>query len=410
VSDIETRVRRAMRTEAERARPEQLRPIVVNSTQRRTPRRRWLAPAAAALVVATTIAGVAVAVHASGLFAGTSRSRPISSTFTKPPWPVRDNRMPAYYVNIYYGKAINRTTITMTAAVYSSATGALLRTVALPNLNGPSDSGPVITAAGDDRHFVIALPTAPSGVTRFYLLTLGANGRTASIATLPIRPIPANTAVSGIALTPDGTRLAITIEFPYYRTQYYREGKPTSEVKVVNLVTGSVRTWTTRQHIPLGDGGASEPSWGDGGRLLGFLWNEHDGVPDRGLYVLDTATPDSNLMAARRLFRGIGDGLDAYLTNSGQTVIADMDASDHTPGAPMNDGYPSIVEYSAQTGQVIRTLWGPPRKATPAGCSVVSIDPSGKYLLVITRHFGRLVNGKFTRLPLRAGTEPIAAW
>lgn len=407
MSDIETRVRQAMHAEAQRARPEQLRPIIVNPLKRPAPQWSWLAPVAAAVAIVTTIAGVAVAVHASGVFgARGGGSRPMNSTFAKPPWPGGDNRMPAYYITIYYGKAIDGdSAIAMRAVVHSSATGARLRTMPLPNLNANINYGPVITAAGDDRHFVIAMPTGRSGVTRFYLLTLGATGRTASLATLPIHPVPAKESVSGLALTPGGTQLAMTVQFP----RPARRLQPAGEIKVVNLVTGSVRTWTTRRNVHIGDG-PSEPSWADGGRLLGFLWNEGEGVPDRGLYVLRTTAPGSNLMAARRLFKGTGVGLDAYLTGRGQAVIADMDAPDPTPGAPLNDGYPSIVEYSARTGHLIRTLYGPPRHATPAGYAVVSVDPTGKYLLVTTRHFGRLVNGKFTRLVIWPGVVPIAAW
>lgn len=405
--DIETRVRQVMQAEAERVWPGQLRPIRFSSMERERRQRSWLAPVAAALVIATTMAGVAVGVHASGLFgAARGDSSAISSTFSKPPWPGGDNRMPAYYVTVEFGGPINgNSAITMTAVVRSSATGALLRTVPLPNLNGEG-GGPVITAAGDDRHFVIALSTGRSDVTRFYLLTLGASGRMASLATLPVHPFPANESVSGIALTPDGTQLAITVH--RIRPYDYRGPRPTAEIKAVNLATGSVRIWTTRQAIT-SDGGPSEPSWGDGGRLLGFQWNAHDGVPDAGLYVLKTTAPGSNLMAARRPFRGIGTGLDAYLTATGQTVIADMDTPDPTPGA-LHDGYPSIVELSARTGLLIRTLYGPPRIATPAGYGVVSVDPSGKYLLVTTPNFGRLVNGKFTRLAMKPGAVPFAAW
>jgi hypothetical protein len=253
------------------------------------------------------------------------------------------------------------------------------------------------------------MPTGASGLKRFYLLTLSANGRGASLATLPIHPIPLRQYVSGIALTPDGTKLAITVQFPNERFpgKPYRRPKLAGEVEVVNLVTGSVRTWATRHNIQFGDG-PSEPSWGDGGRLLGFMWNQDEGTaPDRGLYILHTNAPGSNLMAARRLFEGTG--IDAYLTNPGRTIIADMDAPDPT-GATLNDGYPSIVEYSARTGHPLRTLIGPPPKATPAGYSVVSVDPSGNYLLVTAPHFGRLVHGKFTRLAIKPGVVPLAVW
>jgi hypothetical protein len=181
--------------------------------------------------------------------------------------------MPAYYVTIEYGKATSNSAIAMTAVVRGSATGALISRLALPNLNAEGDGSPAITAAGDDRHFAIALPTGPSDVTRFYLLTLKASGRVASLAAIPIRPVPAGEAVSGIALTPDGTKLAIAVHFPWRAS--YRGPVPSAEIKVVNLVAGSVRIWATHQAIPP-SGGPSEPSWADGGRLLGFLWNEHD--------------------------------------------------------------------------------------------------------------------------------------
>ena len=294
--------------------------------------------------------------------------------------------------------------ITMTALVRSSATGALLRSVRLPAMN-ERGAGPAITAAGDDRHFVISIPAGLSGVTRFYLLTLRAGGRKTSLATLPIRPIPAKEAVTGIALTPDGAKLAITAVFPLTGTHHRG---PTAEIKVVDLVTGLSRVWTTHRVIP-SDGGPAVPSWADGGRLLGFAWDEHDGVPDRGFYLLHAAAPGHDLLAARRLFKGVGAGLDGYLTSNGRLVITEMFASDPT-GDSLTDGFPSIVEYSARTGHLVRTLYGPPRRATPAGYDVAATDPSGKYLLVTIRSFGRFVNGKFTRLAIKPGTVPIVAW
>lgn len=98
------------------------------------------------------------------------------------------------------------------------------------------------------------------------------------------------------------------------------------------------------------------------------------------------------------------------MTANGQTVIASMDAPDPDRSAPLDDGFPSLVEYSTRTGHVIRTLFGPPRVATPAGYGVAAIDPSGKYLLVAVPHFGRLIDGKFTPLVLKPGTTPTVAW
>jgi len=90
-----------MQAEAGRARPEHIRPIIANLPERRALRRSWFAPLAAGLAIATTMAGVAAAVQATGILSRQrTGSESLSSTFSKPPWPSADHRMPDYYVTI----------------------------------------------------------------------------------------------------------------------------------------------------------------------------------------------------------------------------------------------------------------------------------------------------------------------
>ena len=131
------------------------------------------------------------------------------------------------------------------AYVRDSAAGRLLSTVALPAGTDPKLTQ--VTAAGDDRTFVLALFSLARG-TRFYVLRIADGGRSAGLTPLAVRPLPTREAVDSVALTPDGTRLAVAIQTGG------RDGK----VEVITLATGAVRTWTTSRG---GDGLPENLSW-----------------------------------------------------------------------------------------------------------------------------------------------------
>lgn len=128
------------------------------------------------------------------------------------------------------------------AVIRATATGRPLATVTPPR---PYGTFAGITAAGDDRTFVVAaqklarIPlmgafTVPAA--RFFLLLLGPGlGRPVGRVTLtplPIPAIPAGTEVTDSALSPDGSRLAVVNG---------RSDRP--KLSVYNLSAGTERTY-----------------------------------------------------------------------------------------------------------------------------------------------------------------------
>jgi hypothetical protein len=102
-----------------------------------------------------------------------------------------------------------------------------------PLLGGES---PSVTWAADGRTFIIVDNTyeAPGhgyGV-RFYRLRVGPDGRAVRLDPLRIKVWPS--AVDDVALSPDGSRLAIAEQSQY------------SRIQVRSLATGATKTWRTR--------------------------------------------------------------------------------------------------------------------------------------------------------------------
>jgi hypothetical protein len=312
-----------------------------------------------------------------------------------PPARVAVSGMPPYYVTTGHDRPV--------AEVRDSASGKILSTVRLPLGINPKMSK--ITAVGDDRTFVLAL-SFPQ--TRFYLMRIAADGRSARLTPLNVPPLPAGESANYIAVSADGV-LAVAIQF---------SGAQHGAVEAVSLATGAVRTWTTaRTGMPWA------LSWADDGRELGFFWQDDSGSPlatASGLWVLDTTAPGGNLMSGRRIvpeFTGGDDVQSAVLTPDGSTVIASViyDGTGHVGRGTVVGG---IAELSAQTGHPLRTLLAE-RAAYSAdpghpgwyigACDLAAADATGSHLLVSCDSFGRLDHGRFTALPGSAPQTAIAA-
>jgi hypothetical protein len=368
--------------------------------------RRVAAGAASVMAVVAVAAGVSVA---------SRTTRPVLSPVIQPPGLLLEaavtgpppagaaaSGMPPYYVTADHGSPV--------ADVRDSVSGNTLSAVPLPPGIDPKMSK--ITAAGDSRAFVLAL-SFPQ--TRFYLMRVAAGGRSARLTPLNIPPLPAGASTNGIAVSTDGRTLAVAIQF---------SGGQHGAVEAVSLATGAVRTWTTAQ--------AGMPwalSWADGGRELGFFWEDSGPAAGStltttsGLWVLDTNAPGSNLLAGRRIvpeFTGGDDVQSAVLTPDGSAVIASVtyDGTGHVGRGTVVGG---IAELSAQTGHPLRTLLAKRAaySAAPEGhggwaivaCELQALDATGSHLLVSCDSFGRLDHGRFTALPGSAPqTASAAAW
>jgi hypothetical protein len=363
-------------------------------------RRKREAVRAGTVMAAATAAAAAIAlvvtvvrpVPGPGTAAGPAGLLLAAKVATAPPASAAAQGMPPFYVVANHFQ--------LAAYVRDSATGRLLSTVRLPAGTDPKLTQ--VTAAGDDRTFVLALFSLARG-TRFYELRITASGQSAGLRPLAIPPLPIREAADAIALTPDGNRLAVAIQTGG------RDGK----VEVITLATGAVRTWTTTR----GGGGLPEDlSWDAAGRRLAYFWS--GATSAAGLWLLDTSAPGTGLLSGQRLLpqtAGPDDVQSALISPDARTILASVTYSG-TRQVSQGTVVGGIVEVSAQTGRPLRTLLAQrAAHSSDAGwfissCALPSIDGTGNHLLVSCGAFGRLDRGRFTALPGDWQAVGAAAW
>jgi hypothetical protein len=361
-------------------------------------RRRRAAVRAGAVMAAAAVVAAAVTLVVTvrpspgpGIEASPTGLLLAAKVATAPPASAAAQGMPAFYVVADHNRPA--------AYVRDSATGRLRSTVLLPAGTDPKLTQ--VTAAGDDRTFVLALFSLARG-THFYALRITASGQSAGLTPLAIRPLPAGEAVDAVALTPDGKRLAVAIQ----------SGGWDGKVEVITLATGAVRTWTTTR------GGAGLPedlSWDAAGRRLAFFWS--GATPVAGLWLLDTSTPGAALLSGQRLLPqtvGPDEVQSALISPDARTIIASV-TYNGTMRVTQGTIVGGIVEVSAQTGRPLRILLAQhAAHSSDAGwyitsCLLASIDAPGNHLLVSCGKFGRLDRGRFTALPGAAPQTAVAA-
>ena len=253
--------------------------------------RRWrskLAPVAAAVAVAAVaIALVTIKDVPNGRVASpapsTTSTGPASKSVSIP-------GVPEYYVAWMQAS-------TPYLVVGNTATGSVGAVIKAPedvNLQG------VYGATANDRTFIVMgnLVLPPGNVNLFLLLHIAPGGTSARLTALRIPVLDALPA--GIAISPDGTELAVALA-----------GNPAT-VRIYSIATGKVlRTWSAT--VP--GAVAVEPAavahgsqftaarvlrWSPDGQQLAFAWNS------TAIRVLDVSAPDGNLITSSSLLAAIG--------------------------------------------------------------------------------------------------------
>ncbi len=368
MSTIEDRLHAAARAVADTVTADSVPPLGLSggpsSANGKPPRRNrrgfaLLAPlAAAAAVVAVIVPSVALSggTHAQGTAASSSASL---------------RSVPPYYVEIIRSSRKHNYSY---AIVRDTLTGARLATIRVPK---PFKNFESVTGAAGDRTFVLTATRgsfpAPSGPAKLFLARFNASTRAVTLRALPVPEITKPEVLYGVALSPSGTELAISVQTSHIVVR----------VSVYSLTTGAVRSWQHTGFVGSGPYDSVALSWSSRGTLA-FNWYQPFAV-DRpaSTFLLNTATAGGNLIArSRQVVRwanlpdGFGPQGDAVVTPDGTKIVAPV----FRATGPFLTGVFAIEEFSAATGRVVRIL-----DKTKSDWFIDSVEwtnPSGSVLVV----------------------------
>jgi hypothetical protein len=415
---LEDRVRRALRETAENISPVDVPPLRLPNVAGRGWAGRgrlargwraggwpaWLTPLVAAAAVAAVLAATLALTGGPGR-SGQHRTRPDALLAS----------VPRYYIvltNTGPSRGWPRQ-----AQVRATSTGQIVATLAAPR---PDNAFLMVAAAANVGRYVLAAQPmalehqkvvglsgrpvsgktvavqAPAGPIHFYQLRISASGQVSALSPLPVPALPADAALDGLALTPDGRQLAVAT----------RSGGPQGgpEIKVDTLATGAQRVWTWPDAQPVEEslgGTGSALSWAADDRTLAFARLIDGRYKVR---LLDTAAPGHSLAASRPALSVNWSGRDnrrrfshgravnntdtfgALLTPDGsKIVVATVTQSFH----PLTSEF-AFTEFSARTGKVVAVLgrWRFTRRWPEQEQAVLWTNADGSTLLVLAHRPG----------------------
>jgi hypothetical protein len=263
---IEERLRDALQASAARVRDDRLRPLPARKpdpgaerkARRRQVWRAWLIPVAAAASVALVI-GLVLAV-----------TRHATPTQQQP--ANQQTPLPGYFVRIAPGGE------TPPIEVQSVSTGAVIATVRPPKPpRGGALTVGAVAAAPDDRTFYVeyGLVSPNINVTQTWILTFSITG---SGSVTPLTMVkggllshqpPALQTWGGLAVSPDGSKLALTVD----SSDHISNTSPgySDKIIVLDLRTGQRTVWQGGLYRPGKQFSIPDLSWSADGRSLVFL-------------------------------------------------------------------------------------------------------------------------------------------
>ena len=442
---IEDRVRTA--TEATAATVHEIRPLIlpVEESPARTQRFRslrtrrswsgWLVPLAAAVAV-MAVAATLVAVRNPPHAADKASAGPAASHSTGPTpvaAPADPEAVPGYFVAISNFAPTGRLpapgqsgTVAPprpdSVVVGDTLTGHRLATITPPA--GSTFIG--VTGASDDRTFLLdSVPVSTrSGFLSateqrtWYLLKIRPGATPVTTLTKLNFPVPSGADISGISLSPDGTKLAAFYQLPRSGDGFPYSGPFT--LAVYSVPSGTVvRSWTGTDpfHGSLGYGSDGPPdrndllSWTSDGQRLAFDYRSSTDPHSDSLYLreVNLSNPGNDLFADSAVVATIAgptptdkskiwcDSLG--ITGDGRTALcgaempkapqvgATLDAVTE-PGpwvgcaSPADAAYPGIAEISLTSDKLARVLYEFRPSCMGAGtATILWSSPSGNTVL-----------------------------
>jgi hypothetical protein len=379
--------------------------------------RRWPGPRAprggrAWRVIAPVAAGLAVAGLVTGLALAAGPRAPARRPATGA-LATADRGMPRFYVTLSSPGSSGR----IYAQVHASQTGQVLSQVRAGFLG----NGMGISADQSDRAFVIDASARNDNLHDrivLYLLRVSADGQSTTLTRLPLVLLPAGSpdVVDGIAVSPDGTKLAVALQV----NQNPSVVNPRGEIVVYSLAGGATQTWTAPgdKAVPW------DPAWTGGGRYLTFVWQ--DQITGTQWFFtgrsqvrrLDTAAAGRNLLASQVLVTGGGPVGYIQAASAGPAGAPIIAAVFQVPSTGTSGtAHMRLVALSAATGAVTQVFAGYTARyagqvqegTAVASCQVLGADPTGQHALVYCPDLARIDHGVFTPLPRIPGVF-AAAW
>lgn len=380
---LEDQLKDALTADAERIRPETLRPAA-----RALPARRLAlaVPLAAALVV--VVIGAVAAMVAGTRGAPTA---PATHALTGPRF-------------LLMASADGVT-------VHDARTGKVTSRLGLPPTPEGSfrePGGYLLAGAGDGETFYIAQSVQSRETqvssTRFHRARVDGQGRPAELVH-DVIPKVLGTTASSLAVTGDGTRLSYSLDGKVCgkgKTLRFCAG---AQLTVVDLPTGTTRTWTTNVA-----GQIESLSWAADRRTLGLVVGSE-------ARVLDTAASGTTLAASRVVAPG-QEVTASTINPDGRSMLIGH--------SRLSDGRRphryTVDEYSVTDGRKIRTLLSRDHEGESiARWNLIRYDGTGRHLLLAGNFhpLSRVDEGHVTSLvhpgspdPELLGSRPVieAAW
>ncbi len=414
---IEDRVRAATRARAALVRD--IRPLELPAesparARRGRSARRWLswgAPIAAAALVTALALVLSMLRQADG---------PQPAPVTPASGSSATASIPRYYVALSYTGVGQQ----MKAVVGDDQTGrqiAVINATAAQNFYG-------VTAAADDRTFVVMNYAAATQETTWYLLRIApGTAHPAHLTKLPIKPLVAH--VSGLALSPDGRELAVM-----WRTATTATNAVVY-LAVYSMASGTVlHTWITKgDNVNAIAGGANGEAlaWVDGDRSIDFRWIATRGRASAGpthtVRRIDVTAPGGDLLADSRVAVQLPPYATTAKTKFSEPCARSVTASDGTVVCGTSSFTdvsfeevcstvpPAFTTYSGTTGKQLRVLYQWHGQCLEAQAMPAWTDSAGRHVIAFlllsekgvntskTGMFGLVADGHFTSLPALAG-------
>jgi hypothetical protein len=418
---IEDRIRAAARAAAETVAPDSVPPLELPAARTRRfgrGRRGVRSPGAAWTRWAARLAPLAAALAVSGiLIAVVTLSPPayqggpanVPATTARPDVPagppvstyVRSGEVPQYFVTLTPSGA----------AVHLTVGGAAVATIR-PSL--PGGKVVAVTAAGDDRTFVLAEQGQDRKAVTFYQFRLGSSGRPGALTRLPMSVADRET-MAGLALSPDGTRLAIAVA----------PGDGVQQIMLYPVHGGPARTWSATGGT-IGDRFTSRSlSWPASQRTLAFNWSVGQTASVR---LLDIGSGGGSLLAASHpavtlASAGMGQTLsrclqDMIITPNGSAIICPSGTITEIAKNGTITNSTGFSQFSVTTGRLTRiTGHWPQKQEDPFAYHLLWSGASGQVLIGSITSAGRdwvgVISGnRFTPLntPPAMGTYEFGTW